>query len=93
MIVNTYIQIPLAPNKPEYTKEDFAIDYLATTGEIWVHDNIRDKNGIVEMMGSTKCTEAMADDLKTRWPMMKYDLVNEDGGLSNGFTQKVEEIT
>lgn len=84
---NTYIQIPLLPNNPIYTKEDFAADYLATTGEVWLHNNIQDENGVVEMMGSTRCTEAMAADLKTRWPMMKYDIVNEGAGLPVGFQQ------
>jgi len=91
-LINTYIQIPLADDGAKgYTPELFAADYLATTGEIWTMNAQKEEAGIFMLMGSTKCTEAMAIELQGRWPMMKYDLINESDGLPTGFVKKTEQ--
>lgn len=90
-VINMYIQIPLADNNPIYSREMFADAYLTKTGEVWVHDNIEDANSVVMMMGSTRCTEQMASELKDSFPMMKYELVVEGEGLPIGFIQKITE--
>ena len=67
-----YIKIPILPNNPVYSAEDFAADYLNVTGEIFILDSMKEEAGIMQMTGSSICTEAQAIELQGRWPMMKY---------------------
>lgn len=67
-----YLQIPVLDNNPIYLATAFAADYKATTGEGWVMHNMEEKTGVVQMMGSSRITEAQAIELKSRWPMMNY---------------------
>ena len=83
---NIYIQIPIEE------QDDFAVDYETVTGEIWVKNNIKDDKGTMPMMGSTKCTEAMAVELEKRWPLMKYNIIEHSAGLPTDFTQNIEAI-
>lgn len=66
-----YIRIPILAES-KYTKEDFATDYKATTGEGWVMNNMREEKSEMMMMGSSRLTEAQAIELKERWPMINY---------------------
>ena len=84
-----YIKIPIAPNNPIFTQEDFAADYLATTGEGFVLGNMLEQAGINQMTGSSWITETQAIELKGRWPMMKYYVGYPP---SSEWTPKVEEI-
>ena len=85
-----YLQIPIADENPIFTAEDFATDYLATTGEGWVMMNMEEQTGVRMMMGSSRCTEAQAAELKTRWPMMTYK-VTDNHELPAGWIEKVVE--
>ena len=84
-----YIKIPISPNNPIFTQEDFAADYLATTGEIYVLNNMQEEAGINQMGGSSRITEAQAIELQGRWPMMRYYIGFPS---SNQWTPKVEII-
>lgn len=66
-----YIKIPITP-EAGFTQEDFAADYLATTGEIFVLNNMQEEKAEDQMTGSGRITEAHAIELQGNWPMMKY---------------------
>ena len=85
-----YLQIPVVDDNPIFMKEAYALDYLATTGEGWVMMNMEEQTGIRMMMGSSRCTEAQAAELKTRWPMMTYKVTNNHV-LPAGWIEKVVE--
>ncbi len=82
-----YIKIPILANNPIYNSKDFVDDYFTTTGEIFVLDNMKEEPGIMQMTGSSRCTEVQAAELKSRWPMMKYYLGFPS---SNEWTPKIE---
>ena len=69
-----YLQIPVVDDNPVFMKEAYALDYLATTGEGWVMNNMEEEAGVRQMMGSSRCTETMAIELQGRWPMMRFYL-------------------
>ncbi|MGR3219254.1 MAG: hypothetical protein ACUZ8H_05470 [Candidatus Anammoxibacter sp.] len=87
-----YITIPILADNPIYSSEAFALDYEVVTGEVWVMGNIKDQDGIVQMMGSWIATEAQMIELKSSWPMMSwhrsYSIYPQ--GFTQGFTQKVD---
>ena len=85
--MSIYIKIPIAP-KSGYTQEGFAEDYLKTTGEIFVLNNIREEKAEDQMTGSSRITEAQVIELKSRWPMMKYYM---DFPSKAEWTPKIEE--
>jgi len=84
-----YLQIPILPNNPIYNPEDFAADYLATTGEHFVLMNMEEQSGVNQMTGSSRITEAQAAELKGRWPMMTW-YKQVDNELPPGWIQKEE---
>ena len=86
-----YIQIPIAPNNPIFTPEDYAVDYLETTGEGWVQLNMEEEAGVRMMMGTTRATEAHCIELKSRWPMMTYK-VTDNHELPAGWIPKTIEV-
>lgn len=69
-----YIRIPISPDNPVFTPENFAAAYLAKTGEVFVLSNMREEAGVMQMTGSNRATEAQMQELKVDYPMMKYDL-------------------
>lgn len=83
-----YIKIPISPNNPIFTQEDFAADYKATTGEGYVLGNMLEEAGVNQLTGSHRITEAQAVELKGRWPMMRYYI---DFPPSNEWTPKIYE--
>lgn len=85
-----YIQIPILPDNPIFTPEDFAADYLATAGEIFVLMNMQEAAGVRMMTGTTVCTEAQAAELKSRWPMMSW-YKQLDQEYPPGWIQKISE--
>ena len=85
-----YTQIPILPNNPVFTPEDFAADYLATTGEEYVLMNMEEEAGVNQMSGSSRITEAQAAELAGRWPMMTY-YVQTGTELPPGWTPKADE--
>lgn len=83
-----YLQIPILANNLIFTPEAFAVDYLDTTGEIYVLGNMNEQAGVKQMSGSSRITEAQAAELKSRWPMMQY-YVSINGELPPNWTPKV----
>ena len=86
--MSIYLKIPIVPENPIFTQEAFAARYLELTGEIYVLDNMREVAGVNQMSGSSVCTEEIAIQLKTEFPMVKY---YTDFPSTNNWIPKIEE--
>lgn len=84
-----YIQIPILPNNPVYSAESFSERYFELTGEIYKLNNMKEEAGIMQMTGSSRCTEEQAIQLKQEFPMMNY-YIQMSKELPFGWIEKIE---
>lgn len=63
-----YVQMPIAPNNPVYSYEDFKARYLELTGEKVQDNPLVNLQQTHYLVGSSRLTQAIADQLVSEFP-------------------------
>jgi len=65
-----YLRMPITPDNPVYSFEDFKVRYLELTGENIQQSPLTNTQETHYMTGSSRLTQAIADQLDSEFPMV-----------------------